>query len=409
MEESKTLKLEDVAIFNSIMIKIDKIENLNNFNLKNLKTFKPFEKNIIDFLQDFSNYLIKDKKNINYPEIIAFAFWIRKSNLIKIEKNLNLLKNETRIGRGLAFHVPPANVITGFLYSWVFGLLSGNSNIVKVSSNNKEFNSKIIKLINKIFSKKKYHMLLKNNFFVSYSNDESINEFMSINADCRLIWGGDQTVNKFKHYKTQIKNIDLFFSDRYSFSLIRIDDKTDLNILTDKFYNDAFLMDQNACSSPHLIVWYKTKQKNIENFWKILEKKTNKNYQIDIGNAFKKFESKINNLMNVENFLVLKSNGSSISRVEIKKLQKNIDELRGKFGQFFEYKTENMKFLKRVDKKYQTLSVYGINKDTIINKIISMRLCGIDRVVDIGNANSITLLWDGYDVVRSLSRIINNE
>ncbi len=391
------------------MIKLNKIENLNNFNLKNLKTFKPFEKNIIDFLQDFSNCLIKDKKNIKFPEIIAFAFWIRKSNLIKIEKNLKLLKNETRIGRGLAFHVPPANVITGFLYSWVFGLLSGNSNIVKVPSNNKDFNSKIIRLINKIFSKKKYRMLLKNNFFVSYSNDENINEFMSITADCRLIWGGDQTVNKFKNYKTQIKNIDLFFSDRYSFSLIKIDDKTDLNILTDRFYNDAFLMDQNACSSPHLIVWYKTKQKNIENFWKILEKKTNKNYQIDIGNAFKKFESKINNLMNVENFSVLKSNGSSISRVEINKLQKNIDELRGKFGQFFEYKTENMKFLKRVDKKYQTLSVHGINKDIIINKIISMRLCGIDRVVDIGNANSITLLWDGYDVVRSLSRIINNE
>ena len=34
---------------------------------------------------------------------------------------------------------------------------------------------------------------------------------MSIQADCRLIWGGDETVNKFKKYKTQIKNIDLLF------------------------------------------------------------------------------------------------------------------------------------------------------------------------------------------------------
>ena len=140
------------------MINLNKIQNLNIFNNKNLKTFKPFEKIIIEFLQDFSNSLIKDKKNIKYPEIIAFAFWIRKSNLIKIEKKLNLLKNEVRIGRGLAFHVPPANVLTGFLYSWVFGLLSGNSNIVKVPSSNKDLNSKIIKLINKIFSKKKNMM-----------------------------------------------------------------------------------------------------------------------------------------------------------------------------------------------------------------------------------------------------------
>ena len=284
------------------MIDLNKVQNLSIFNNKNLKTFKPFEKIIIEFLQDFSNSLIKDKKNIKYPEIIAFAFWIRKSNLIKIEKNLNLLKNEYRIGRGLAFHVPPSNVLTGFLYSWVFGLLSGNSNIVKVPSNNKDLNSKIIKLINKIFLKKKYDVLSKNNFFVNYSNDENINELMSIQADCRLIWGGDKTVNKFKKYKTQIKNIDLIFSDRYSFSLIKVDEKTDINILTDKFYNDAFLMDQNACSSPHLIVWYKSKQKNIEKFWKTLEKKTNEKYQIDIGNAFKKFESKVNNLINVDNF-----------------------------------------------------------------------------------------------------------
>lgn len=391
------------------MIDLNKVQNLSIFNNKNLKTFKPFEKIIIEFLQDFSNSLIKDKKNIKYPEIIAFAFWIRKSNLIKIEKNLNLLKNEYRIGRGLAFHVPPSNVLTGFLYSWVFGLLSGNSNIVKVPSNNKDLNSKIIKLINKIFSKKKYDVLSKNNFFVNYSNDENINELMSIQADCRLIWGGDETVNKFKKYKTQIKNIDLIFSDRYSFSLIKVDEKTDINILTDKFYNDAFLMDQNACSSPHLIVWYKSKQKNIEKFWKTLEKKTNEKYQIDIGNAFKKFESKVNNLINVDNFSFYKSNGNNISRIEINKLQKNIDDLRGRFGQFFEYKTESMRFLKIVSKKYQTLSVHGIDKDFILNKIVTKRLCGIDRVVDVGKANSITLLWDSYDVVRSLSRIINNE
>ena len=114
---------------------------------------------------------------------------------------------------------------------------------------------------------------MKNNIFVSYDNQENINEYLSSKADCRIIWGGDKTVNKFKNYNTQIHNIDLFFSDRYSFSVIRIDQKTKIDNLTDQFYNDAFLMDQNACSSPHLVIWYKTKQKHIENFWKVLEKK----------------------------------------------------------------------------------------------------------------------------------------
>ena len=391
------------------MIKINKIENLDNLNLKNLKIYKPFDKNIIEFLNELSSSLIKNKENLKYPEIIAFAFWIRRANLETIEKNLNFLKNEVRIGRGLAFHVPPANVITGFLYSWVFGLLSGNSNIIKVPSNNKEFNSKIIRLINKILSKKKYLNLKKNNHFINYPNNENINKYLSLNSDCRLIWGGDQTVEYFKSYKTPIKNIDLFFSDRYSFSLIKIDNNTDLKSLAEKFYNDAFLMDQNACSSPHLIVWYKTKKNKIEKFWKILQNLCSKNYKIDIGNAFKKYESNINNLIKLENFSSLKLNGNHISRLEIKKLQTNIDNLRGKFGQFFEYKTDDMSFLKIVSKKYQTLSIHGLNKDFIINKIVSRKLAGIDRVVEIGKSNSITLLWDGYDIVRSLSRIINNE
>ena len=137
------------------MIDLNKIENLNKFNIKSLKVFKPFESRVIDFLQDFSNDLMRNKKNFEYPEIIAFAFWIRRSNLKKIEKDLNILKNEFRVGRGLVLHIPPANVITGFLYSWTFGLLSGNTNIIKIPSTNKAFNLTIIKLIKKILSKKK--------------------------------------------------------------------------------------------------------------------------------------------------------------------------------------------------------------------------------------------------------------
>ena len=45
------------------MIDLNKIENLNKLNLKSLKIFKPFESIVIDFLQDFSNDLMRNKKN----------------------------------------------------------------------------------------------------------------------------------------------------------------------------------------------------------------------------------------------------------------------------------------------------------------------------------------------------------
>ena len=36
-------------------------------------------------------------------------------------------------------------------------------------------------------------------------------------------------------------------------------------------------------------------------------------------------------------------------------------------------------------------------------------LLGIDRIVPIGEALNIEIIWDGYDVIRSLSRIISLE
>ena len=137
--------------------------------------------------------------------------------------------------------------------------------------------------------------------------------------------------------------------------------------------------------------------------------KSKMKYKIDIGNAFKKFESKINNLINVKNFSALRINGKTITRIELNKLQNGIENLRGKFGQFFEFKTNDTSFLKIVSKKYQTLSVHGVSKNFLIDKITLMKLKGIDRVVDIGKSNSITLLWDGYDIIRTLSRVINDE
>ena len=44
------------------------------------------------------------------------------------------------MGRGLIFHITPTNVPTNFFYSFIFSLLSGNSNIVKLPT--KDFEEK---------------------------------------------------------------------------------------------------------------------------------------------------------------------------------------------------------------------------------------------------------------------------
>ena len=41
------------------------------------------------------------------------------------------------------------------------------------------------------------------------------------------------------------------------------------------------------------------------------------------------------------------------------------------------------------------------------NFVFKNRLSGIDRIVPVGEALDIGVIWDGYDIVRSLSRIID--
>ncbi len=72
--------------------------------------------------------------------------------------------------------------------------------------------------------------------------------------------GGDETIRNIRNLSTPERCVDIAFSDRYSFCVIETEavlelDERELQLLAEHFYNDTYLMDQNACSSPHLVVW----------------------------------------------------------------------------------------------------------------------------------------------------------
>ena len=84
-------------------------------------------------------------------DVLSFAFFCRERNLIALEKNYSNLK--IRKGLGISFHITPANIPTNFAYSLIFGLLSGNCNIVKVPSKNFPQIEIICKEINRTLSR----------------------------------------------------------------------------------------------------------------------------------------------------------------------------------------------------------------------------------------------------------------
>ena len=102
---------------------------VGNFNLIK-KPNLIFDDLIIDFLSSISQEILNNKNLKVFPDLYSYAFWSRKNNLIKIKKNYD----KTRIGRGIAFHICPSNVPMNFAFSLALGLLSGNSNIVRLPS-----------------------------------------------------------------------------------------------------------------------------------------------------------------------------------------------------------------------------------------------------------------------------------
>jgi hypothetical protein len=91
-------------------------------------------------------------------------------------------------------------------------------------------------------------------------------------------------------------------------------------------------------------------------------------------------------------------------------IPEDIASFRGRYGYFFEAVDNDLeKFQAIVGKQYQTITYYGVDPTSIIKVINTCGLSGIDRVVPVGKALNIGVVWDGYDIIGTLSRIINVE
>ena len=84
---------------------------LMKFRIGNEETIKqmpelsvdmPFAEGRIDFLNEISRELLKDKEAKRYPDVVTFAFWIRRANMEK-EKEKFLSDSSLRMGRGVSF------------------------------------------------------------------------------------------------------------------------------------------------------------------------------------------------------------------------------------------------------------------------------------------------------------------
>ena len=402
----------------AILMKENKVKYLVGSDNIVVRPRVPFDEQICSFLDAFSKEILKDAVLKSYTDVVSFAFWIRKANIQKQKEEH--ASSYPWLGRGLAFHIAPSNVPINAMFTFVFGLLSGNCNIVRISSKDFPQVRLLCDKLNVLLDKEEYSQIKEENAMIQYDRDQEITDYYSAMADVRVIWGGDSTIAEIRKSPLKPRGKELVFADRYSFGILTPEyvlglSEEESKNLARSFYNDTYLMDQNACSTPHMLFWLSndkdtTKQAQ-ERFWKQVCEEA-KRYSLEDIKASEKYTNLC--LYAVKNGKSVEEERTSVTRydnllyvIEEEKVPEDLCEKRGKFGMFYQCRISDLSEIQSViNQKVQTVAVAGIETEVIQNWIVENRIQGIDRVVPFGKTLDIGLVWDGYDLISEMSRMI---
>lgn len=377
-------------------------------SIDNINPMQPFHENVVDFLDDLSKELMKNPVSKLYPDVITLGFWLRRASVTKMKK-LYATDDLHRVGRGVVFHIAPSNVAVNYAYSLFAGLLCGNANVVRIPS--KKFPQ--IELINEAIN----HTLSKHEAvkpyicLIRYDKEKTINDYLSSMCNTRVIWGGDKTIEEIRKSPIPSRTTEITFADRYSLAVIDsdkylcVENKKQVAI---EFYNDTYLSDQNACTSPRAIAWMGDKKDEAkEVFWTELSEVIRDRYTLQPVWSVDKLTNKYEVLAkNITTLASVNMDSNLIVRMKTDRLVPELMDYRGHSGFFYEYDCDDIKELRQFcnDTRCQTIGLIG--KKEAIQPLIDLGIKGVDRVVPIGKTMDFDLIWDGYNLVERLTRTV---
>lgn len=396
------------------MNRSDAVTLLCGGDYQQAKPLMPFAEPVLSFLSDLGSALLKDRTAKMYPDVVTFAFFCRRANLEALRAEY-AGQVDDRLGRGLTFHIAPSNVPINFAYSLAAALLAGNACIVKASSQDFAQTRIVCRMMDSLLKGEHAAMAPYVNVVVYARERQDVTEAYSAECDARIIWGGDETVRRVRAAAMPPHAVEVTFPDRYSLlcvnaqTVLDMDDKQ-LAQTAQGFFNDTYLTDQNACTSPRLLYWLgsgEALKQAQERFWNAVLMYVKPRYPVEPVVAVDKLTAAYRAAIGLEGAKVIPMADNTAVRVQVDELTADIDEHRCAGGFFIEYADETLDALVPVVKrKYQTLSYIGLEKDELRRFVIANGLRGIDRIAPVGHTMDFALTWDGHDLIRTLSRRI---
>jgi hypothetical protein len=401
----------------SILFAHEKVASVEDAidRLESCGIWKVFDKRAVSFIDKFSSLLLKYPGINQYPDLVVLAYWFRRANIYKLEQRCVNDNDVFRVGRGISLHIAPSNVDTIFVYSFFLSLLAGNTSFIRVSQNGSPQLDIIIRLFQDLYDAGE--IVTAGRFVIcTYPHENKATEIVSKFCELRIIWGGNETVRTITAIPLNPTALEIKFPNRTSFSAINLatlaktSDK-ELIRLCEKFYTDLKLFGQQACSSPLALYFVGSSGpcEQYERFWNFFTVAV-KNHKLSASEVMDRYVSASSMAISgvVDRAEVPFSHDKVLLLNGVQTAQSSFRDDHPGNGSLVQFFLPQLVDLARhVRPKDQTLSVYGFTAGEVVDLLASLSNRGLDRVVPIGQALEFGNIWDGYDLIDSMSRKID--
>lgn len=379
------------------------------------ESLRPFNDETMAFCVDFSKALGRASRGL--PEAQALAFWMRKTELVRLRKAFESLADDRTVlvPRGLVFHIPPSNVDTMFVYSWLMSTLTGNRNIVRLSSRATDQSNLVLDVLRDQMDS--YPKVQESTAMVTYAHDKNVTDTLSGACDMRVVWGGDSTVQAVRESPIQPHATELTFPDRFSFTAIKTDaylagDSSARDQLVERFFSDSYFFDQLGCSSSRLLVWVGDESGASESssdfFRRLGEVIESRDYSVDTATSIAKLGYGMRAIIE-QPVTGYETHGNALTVLPVSEFPKSLADYCGA-GLFYEFRTDTLRgIIEHIERKDQTLSYFGFSVLELHELAEELNGSGIDRMVPVGQALTFNRVWDGNDLLQSFTRRVTIE
>lgn len=377
-------------------------------------TARPFAEETVAFCVALGKALTRSEVAGRHPEVRALAFWLREAPLRELQRAVEggWPAEVVVAPRGTVFHVPPGNVDTVFVYSWLLAALAGNRNVVRLPSGSDDVVEALCAEAEAVLADPAFAGVRARTRLVRYGHDPEVTAAFSTACDVRVLWGGDATVARLRAVPLPVHATEVTFPDRFAFALldsaaVAALDEVALRGLADRFVTDAYWFDQMACSSPRLLVWRGTEEAAVAAarfFPAVREAVERVGYRTPLSAVLGKLVHAASAAVD-EPVRRIGRLGNEVFTLELSTLDGFGRE--GPGGGLFYTATvgdlaEVAEFVGRRD---QTVTHFGFAEAELRALAERANGRGIDRLVPVGRALALHRFWDGLDLLAAFTRL----